>query len=385
MTSHPRDRSKNSRGEQLKRLLLISPAPPGANGIATWVSIVIKELEALSETQISVVDTTARWRHCTDERVTRRLVGGSMQAIRDFIRSLRQMHLFRPDCIHLNTSAGFANAKDWLVLQAARSRRIRCVIQYHIGFLPTLAERQNLQWRWVKANMRLASKVLVLGQHSAVAVAGHLPSVDVESVPNPVCISEVPWKTAPHTSGLVHFLFLGHVKDGKGVFELISACAQMDQSRFRLSIVGPVLPSDRQRLLELAGSGANRWLYITGALTRQECLEKLANADVLVLPSKGLFEAFPYAVLEAMAASRPVISTARGAIQEMLDIDGRRPCGLLVKAGDVAELRTAMERIISNPLLGHELGRCGRQRVSELYDSRVVVKSLLKVWFPTRQ
>jgi glycosyltransferase involved in cell wall biosynthesis len=120
-------------------------------------------------------------------------------------------------------------------------------------------------------------------------------------------------------------------------------------------------------------------------LTRHECLEKLANADVLVLPSKGLFEAFPYAVLEAMAASRPVISTARGAIQEMLAIDGRRPCGLLVKAGDVAELRTAMERIISNPLLGHELGRCGRQRVSELYDSRVVVKSLLKVWFPTRQ
>jgi glycosyltransferase involved in cell wall biosynthesis len=310
------------------------------------------------------------------------LLGGSVQAIRDVCRSVWQMCVFRPDCIHVNTSASFSNAKDWLILRVAKALGIRRTLHYHVGFLPRLAELQNFQWRLVRANMRLASKVFVLGKVSEAAVRTHVPGVDVVALPNPV--NELVAEAQAHkpAGSPTHFLFLGHVREGKGVFDLVRACAQMDAARFRLSIIGSVLDGDKDKLRALAGEGSERWLSMPGEISREQCLVELSHADALILPSTGLFEAFPYVVLEAMAAGRAVIATNRGAISEMLDIGGGKPCGLLVGAGKIAELRLAMERLMADPTLRRELGERGRLRARENYCAPKIVGSLLTAWFP---
>jgi glycosyltransferase involved in cell wall biosynthesis len=199
-------------------------------------------------------------------------------------------------------------------------------------------------------------------------------------MPNPVCelcpiTDKLPTEYFP-----VRFLFLGHVHSGKGIFELTSACAQLDAAQFRLSIVGNILTDDHQKLILTAGDGYERWLRITGELSHDKCLQELVNADVLVLPSTGLFEAFPNVVLEAMMAGLPVIATDRGAISEMLAIGGENPCGLIVEAENVSALKVAMEKLIADSSLRKKLGVNGRERARRLYNVHAVVASLKKAW-----
>jgi glycosyltransferase involved in cell wall biosynthesis len=74
-----------------------------------------------------------------------------------------------------------------------------------------------------------------------------------------------------------------------------------------------------------------------------------AAMDIFVLPS--LNEGLPMTVLEAMAASRPVVATRVGAIPTVIK-DGEN--GLLVDPRDTAGLRNTIASLLSDP------NRCGR-------------------------
>ena len=81
--------------------------------------------------------------------------------------------------------------------------------------------------------------------------------------------------------------------------------------------------------------------------------------DIFVLPSIEP-DPLPNVVLEAMAVSRPVIATDHGGSLEMVE-DG--VSGLLIRAGDVNALSTAMLRLLDDAALRQQMGAAGRRRV----------------------
>ncbi len=83
----------------------------------------------------------------------------------------------------------------------------------------------------------------------------------------------------------------------------------------------------------------------------------LADADIFVLPSRS--EAFPNAVLEAMAASLPIVASGVGGIRELIE-DGRT--GLLVAAGDPGALADRLVRLMTEPGLAAQLGDAAHVR-----------------------
>jgi glycosyltransferase involved in cell wall biosynthesis len=103
----------------------------------------------------------------------------------------------------------------------------------------------------------------------------------------------------------------------------------------------------------------------------------LVRCDVVAHPSWA--EGFPNAVLEAMCAARPVVATRVGGVPEVMR-DGEH--GLLVEPRRPAELASALQRLLDNPLAAHVMGLRGRQfverefslartchRTTALYDS----------------
>jgi glycosyltransferase involved in cell wall biosynthesis len=92
-----------------------------------------------------------------------------------------------------------------------------------------------------------------------------------------------------------------------------------------------------------------------------------AAMDIFVLPS--LNEGLPMTILEAMAASRPVIATRVGAIPKVIK-DG--DTGLLVDPGDVDVLRNALSRLLTDSDLGRRLGSAGHEWVSRNYTSEAM-------------
>jgi colanic acid/amylovoran biosynthesis glycosyltransferase len=76
----------------------------------------------------------------------------------------------------------------------------------------------------------------------------------------------------------------------------------------------------------------------------------LARADVFALPSvispDGDREGIPNALIEAMAAGLPAVSTYHSGVPELIE-DGRT--GYLARPGDVDDLRAALVRALTEP------------------------------------
>ncbi len=106
-----------------------------------------------------------------------------------------------------------------------------------------------------------------------------------------------------------------------------------------------------------AASGITAQLL--GELDDIPCL--LAAADALVLPSKS--EGLPLVVMEAMAASTPVVATAVGGVPELVEHDRT---GLLVPAEDDAALAAALGRVLEDRDLRRSLACRARESVIQL-------------------
>ncbi|HEY4760911.1 MAG TPA: hypothetical protein VIH42_10065, partial [Thermoguttaceae bacterium] len=133
--------SNNNQLNKLKVLLAAPLPPPDHGGIANWTRIIRAELGKNPNLDLRFVDTTARYRAVTNQSLAVRLVGGSVQALRDTWRIYRQMKKYRPHLLHLCTSAGPATLKDWLILRISKWLQIPSVIHYRMGRLPDIAKR----------------------------------------------------------------------------------------------------------------------------------------------------------------------------------------------------------------------------------------------------
>jgi glycosyltransferase involved in cell wall biosynthesis len=88
----------------------------------------------------------------------------------------------------------------------------------------------------------------------------------------------------------------------------------------------------------------------------------LPGFDLFVFPTR--FDYSPYAVIEAMSAGVPVISTRVGAIPEMVE-DGIG--GFLIEAGNAAPLAERVGWAIDNRSQLPAMGERGRERATERY------------------
>lgn len=84
----------------------------------------------------------------------------------------------------------------------------------------------------------------------------------------------------------------------------------------------------------------------------------LCAIDIFALSSAT--EAFPMALLEAMACARPAVCTAVGGIPEIIS-DGE--AGYLVPPHDPQQLAAGLLRLLSDPQAARRMGRAARDRV----------------------
>jgi len=161
---------------------------------------------------------------------------------------------------------------------------------------------------------------------------------------------------------------VANLRPEKGQDVLLDAAATVvrhfPDARFTLVGGGP----EREALRARAES-----LGLTTAVTFvghcEDVPGQLADADMFVLPSRS--EAFPNAVLEAMAVGLPAIASRVGGLLEVIE-DGRT--GLLVPPGDSSALATAICRLMANAAEAAQLGAAARARAATYSFTRMVGK-----------
>jgi glycosyltransferase involved in cell wall biosynthesis len=156
----------------------------------------------------------------------------------------------------------------------------------------------------------------------------------------------------------------------KGLDVLLKAAVRVPAARFVLAGEGP----ERMRLQSQASElGISDRVLFLGY--RTDIPELLAVSDVFVLPS--LYEGSSLALLEAMAAGKPVVSSAIGGTDEIIV---HAKSGLLVPPANVEALAGALRQVLSDPLLRVKLGTAARFRVNRHFSASVMAKRVTRVY-----
>ena len=102
--------------------------------------------------------------------------------------------------------------------------------------------------------------------------------------------------------------------------------------------------------------------------SRNDIPQLLKVLDVFTLFSN--YEGFGIAIIEAMAAGRPVVASRVGGIKEII-VDGET--GYMVQPRNVKEMADKCLALLENTKLANKMGRAGRKRVGEHFSLRETV------------
>lgn len=171
---------------------------------------------------------------------------------------------------------------------------------------------------------------------------------------------------------------VGLLNDAKGHDLLVAALARLPADAHAL-IVGhgelePALRAQAERL------GVASRLHITG--WRDDVLACLHAMDVFCLPSR--WEGLSYALLEAMAAGRPCVSSHVNGSPEALTPPGAEPAGRIVPRGDVDALHAALAELLDDAELRARYGAVAAQRVRERFSLDAMLTGTLAVYEEAR-
>ena len=277
-------------------------------------------------------------------------------------RLARWLRRYRPDVLHMhNETALFYGTL------AGRLARVPCLIYTeHDGVFP-----RSLAARW-------ANRTLVRWLTQAVAVSEavrdlwcHHDGIDpalVQVIPNGVPdIREAADGQSPRENGRFRIGCVSRLSHEKGVDVLIEAFARVREHvpEAELVLVGD--GAERQTLEKRATElGLADHIQFFGM--RDDVAQLLTDLDLFVLPSRT--EGLPLAVLEAMAASLPIVATAVGGVPQALR---HGEAGVLVPPEEPEVLAQAIVRLAANGQHMAHLGSAARKEYEAHYAvSRMV-------------
>lgn len=272
--------------------------------------------------------------------------------------------------VHMATRASFYRKAVFIL--AARILRLPIVLHLHSGYFMRFYDQEcgPLRRRFVRNIVCRAGHIIVLTFPRLAEIRGICPNARVTRITNP--IGQVTVDSAPETArkpGTV--LFLGRLSREKGVYDLLTACARLrhDYPDLTLWLCGE---GDAQGVSNFAAQhGLLDRIKLLGWVEGSEKRRLLAQASIFVLPS--YFEGVPVSVLEAMAASLPVVATSVGGIPELIDSGTD---GVLVTPGDVDALAEAVDTLMADPDQRTLMGQKAATKIRAAFTPAKVLQPL---------
>lgn len=192
----------------------------------------------------------------------------------------------------------------------------------------------------------------------------------------------IPAPRQPHARFTI--LAVGTLLPCKGLPDLIAACRVLQQRGFAFECLiagdGPERPA-LEKLIQQ--NGLAEQVKILGYVSQEALIPLYQQADVVALPalSESHF-GIPNVLLEAMAVETPAICTPLPSLVEVFE-DGRN--GIYVPEHAPHALADAFIRLMQNPALGSAMGKAGRQKIEELFDTEKNVDVLANLFQPISQ
>jgi glycosyltransferase involved in cell wall biosynthesis len=331
------------------RLLMLGAAPETRGSIAAVVEA-CRAHGLFRRWPIEYIAT-----HGDGPRVER--LGLAWRALRRFGELLaRERRL----TVHLHTAAAGNFWRDLPFMLATLAAGRPLLLQLHgAGFERFYDSCDSMARTLIRSVLNRAAVVIVATDSRRSWVRSICRNANAVAVPNPVDV--IPSSSAPQQRNMI--LFLGKLKQSKGIFDLLQAVAGL---RATVPDVRLVCAGDGERIAvaryaeRLGIADAVKFTGWVGPSGKRALLE---NAAVFALPSYD--EALPMSLLEAMGAGVPVIASPVGGVHEAV-VDG--VSGFLVASGDTHTLERLLGQLLQDRLLAARVGAAGRESVRSRYS-----------------
>lgn len=344
-------------------------------GIAVWAKAVVAYYEGKGDDFELTVQPIDRKTYVRGVNAFVRIQSGVNEYIGLVRRVKRCIKNGSYNVLHLCTTASLGLLKDMLILKYAKSKGLKTVLHFHCGRIPQIIANNNWETKLLFRVLSYTDVPMVMDERSlkALQTKGVKGAVNM---PNPLS-SLVADAVAEYGTSVKRvkgrLLFVGHIVDIKGVYELVEACSRM--SGVELRMVGHVETAVKEQLLTIASRRSGEWISFTGGLSRKETIHEMLEAELLVAPS--YIEGFPNVIIESMACGTPVVASSVGAIPEMLD-NGK--CGVLIEPKNVEAICSAVQAVVNDEEKRKLYSSLSKERVYSLYSISSVCSKLFAVW-----
>ncbi|MGQ0665537.1 MAG: glycosyltransferase family 4 protein [Nitrospiraceae bacterium] len=276
---------------------------------------------------------------------------------------------------------------DLLQTHDAQTRRVGMLATFLTGVVHVTSQhgwiqntfKEKLAVRLDKWLLRLARRVSVMSNQMKDEIAALvIPPSRILVLHNAILLEDYPIDTPRG-----HFrreydiadqeqvvACIGRLSQEKGLSSFLAMASRIAKQRGDAKFVvvgdGPLL-----RELQVMAAELDLSQRVIFAGYRTDLQYIYPDIDVLIIPSDT--EGLPNVMLEAFAFGKPVVATKVGGIPEVLS-HGRN--GFLVERRDTESMAQYVTQLIKNPSLAQEMGRNGRQTISEHYSFRARTKKL---------
>jgi glycosyltransferase involved in cell wall biosynthesis len=360
--------TRQSQDQRRPRVLIVSPHLTRTLGGITAV---------VRETLDSPLADAYEFRHIASQADEYGKFRKLILAFTSFIQFVLLLIQWRPAMVIIHVGGNASLYRKLPFIAFARMSGRRALAHFHAGDFEFYFHRQSrFGQRLILRGLGLSHRLVACSSELKRILNARLPEADVVVIPNGVNTIEFETERQPRkamaTDQPVRLLFVGAMGKLKGERDLLRA----------LEEAGEKIPNLKVTLL---GHGAESlpkvselkkvWRLIEhcGPTAMNERAAFYQQADFFVLPTYA--EGMPVAVIEAMAAGLPVITTPVGGIPELIT-DGVE--GWLAPPGDVAALTEKIVLLAGNEELRLAMGRLGKLK-AQSFDRHVILARMDKV------
>lgn len=263
--------------------------------------------------------------------------------------------------------------RDFAILLPTRWLFDKTIFHFHLGGVSELYDHLPSWQRWLFRRAYFGADAAIRISELNPEDGRRLQAKRDYVIPNGIddpCPESVdsPSNLAKHSSGPLRILFVGMLRESKGLMVLIDACRKLAAQGipFQLEVMGQWKSEEfasrvRERIHEWDLDGQVRFL---GVQIGDDKFAAYRRSNVFCMPTFFSSETFGLVFVEAMACRLPVVSTRWRGIPSVVNDN---TTGFLVEPRDADSLADRLAVLAGDPELRDRMGRAGRAKFEREY------------------
>jgi len=375
-----------------RSVLIVAPFPPPPGGIACYVQNIWQSDEVRSLFDLQRVDTSRgeslvkfegrgenTWRRFW-QFLKPRNWGFLAAVLFGLIEYFFKLLWFRPSIVHVHTSSYFSFLRSGIFLFMARPFPSKKVLHLHnaIDLFYNRYRRARFWRSAIQWSLNQADEMIVLSDGlqewvrenlgKEASVIWNACEVEKYTIRDRVNLERI----FPQTKDRIIVLMLGGLHGYKGAFDLLQVAKNLHETGEKdLIYILPGMGNMEKAIQFVRENGMQDTIILPGVVDEEVKNALLLGADIFVLPSYS--EGQPIAILEAMAASLPIISTNIGSIPEVIQ---HGETGFLIKPGELNALEAYLSMLEGDQQLRISMGSKAREKVEVKHSLTIQMREL---------